>query len=465
MTTRRPRTASAARSLLAILLIAALAAGGWYAWVWRGGNAGGPRYRTEPVTRGRIASVINASGTVVPEEVVDVGAQVAGKIIKFEPDLDGKEVNYRSRVGKGQTLALIDDALYKSEVDIAEADVSLAEAEVARCKADLDGCRTRFEQSGRDLDRGRRLAKTSSIAAAELETIQQTYLTNQAAVTTAEATLKKAEASVSRAKTSFKRAKTTWDYTKIISPVDGVVIDRRVNIGQTVVSSLNAPSLFLIAKDLKRMEVWVSVNEADIGRVSISQEAAFRVDAFPNTTFKGRVEQVRLNASMTNNVVTYTVVVKVNNDDLKLLPYLTANLQFRVDARDDVLKVPNSALRYRPQGERVAPEYAKAYVDARQKKATSSEMVPGTVQESPEGRIWVERGGLLYPILVRMGLTDGNFTEVEPITDVPKDGPPNPELKEGDPIIVGEASGPTGGGGTSNPFAVKMFGGKKKDKE
>jgi HlyD family secretion protein len=403
-----------------------------------------------------VASFINASGTLVPEEVVDVGAQVAGRILRFGEDLDGKPVNYRSRVGMGKALAYIDDSLYAPEVAIAEAELAVARAEVKRCEADLEGARTKLDQAGRDLERAKRLSKTSSIAAAELEGFQQAYLTAQAAVPAAEATLGKAAAAVRREETSLKKARTNLELTTIFSPVDGVVIDRRVNIGQTVVASLNAPSLFLIAKDLRRMEVWASVNEADIGRVSIGQKAAFKVDAYPDRVFEGAVQQVRLNASMTNNVVTYTVVVSVNNDDLKLLPYLTANLQLKVDARDQVLRAPNAALRYRPPASRVAPEAASQYADARSRRATSAELTPGAAPLDDTGTLWVERGGYLHPILVRTLLTDGTFTGVEPL----REG----ELSEGDEVVTGEASS-SGPSASSNPFALKMFGNKKKERD
>ena len=436
-----------------VVLVLILGALAWaIVWNLRGGTGPVSRYRTEAVQRGRIAALVNASGTVVPEEVVDVGAQVAGKIERFGKDLDGRTVDYRSRVKRNTPLAFLDRSLYAPEVGIAAADLALAEAEVKRSEADLDANKARLVQATRDLDRAKRLSKSSTIAASEMDSVQQLFLTSRAAVPAGEATLEKARQSVNKARELLEKARTNLRYTEIVSPVDGVVIDRRVNIGQTVVASLNAPSLFLIAKDLKQMQVWASVNEADIGRIYPGQSAAFKVDAYPDRVFKGVVRQVRLNAAMTQNVVTYTVVVATDNSDEKLLPYLTANLQFKVDARDGVLRVPNSALRYRPAVERVAPEHAEQYAEARHHRAVAGELTPGISKPDTKGTIWVERGAWLWPVAVRTGLTDGNYTEAEPV-----DG----GLEEGTRVVTGEAV--TGPASSSNPFQVKMFGSKKKE--
>lgn len=444
------RAASILRHLvLALFGLAVLAAVGYGVLRWWGGGDRGVRYRTEKVNRGRLASIIAASGTVVPEEVVDVGAQVAGKIYEFGKDADGKPIDYRSRVTTGMVLAKIDQSLYEPELRIARADSDLAVAEEKRSAADLDAARVRATQAMRDLDRARKLSTSGGLAAADYELAQQNYQTTQAAVPAAAATLDKAKASVKRAAAAADKAKTNLDYTEIVSPVDGVIIDRRVNIGQTVVASLNAPSLFLIAKDLKRLQVWASVNEADIGRIHVGQETAFKVDAYPERVFGGTVAQIRLNASMTQNVVTYTVVVTVDNSDLKLLPYLTANLQFKAAARSNVLKVPNAALRYRPPTDRIDPEYVEEYLGLRSKRTTVAEMTPGPATVDNAGLVWIDTGAYLRPVRVRTGLTDGTYTEVI-----------EGELGEGDAVVVGEQSAATAGGG--NPFAVKMWGGKKK---
>ncbi|MFO0845784.1 MAG: efflux RND transporter periplasmic adaptor subunit, partial [Gemmataceae bacterium] len=339
--------------VLGLAVVGLLGGAAWGVWHWRAASEGRVRFRTEKVARGRVAALINASGTVVPEEVIDVGAQVAGRILEFGRDLDDsrRTIDYRSRVEEGTVLARIDDSLIAPEVGIARAELAVAEAEVARCHADLDAAKTRMQQTGRDLQRARRSG--TSVAPLEMDAVVAASETARVAVPAAEAALEKAKKTVLRAQETLKKAETNLGYCTIKSPVKGVIIDRRVNIGQTVVASLNAPSLFLIARDLRRMQVWASVSEADIGRIHAGLPAAFKVDAFPDEVFAGIVTQIRLNASMTQNVVTYTVVVSTDNESLKLLPYLTANLQFRVAHRDDVLLVPNSALRYRPSPARV----------------------------------------------------------------------------------------------------------------
>lgn len=223
----------------------------------------------------------------------------------------------------------------------------------------------------------------------------------------------------------MKQAEINLDWTRIRSPVKGVIIDRRVNVGQTVVASLNAPSLFLIAKDLKHLQVWVSVNEADIGKIRKEQAVRFTVDAFPGEVFAGKVAQIRLNATMTQNVVAYTVVVTTDNPDGKLLPYLTANVQFEVGRRKDVLLVPNAALRWRPQ-----PQWIAA--DAREKtplqKPGSHETPPGdrTRQQQEPRHVWVQDGKFVRPVAVETGLSDGVMTEII-----------GGDVKEGMQIVVG----------------------------
>src|SRR5262245_49571450 len=363
------RAASILRTLVVLILLCVLVGGGGYtALRLFHGPERGVRYRNEKITRGRLASIISATGTAVPVEVVDVGAQVAGKIEKFGIDLDKRTIDYRSRVGEGTILAYIDPSLYASEVAVAQADVDLAKEEARRADADLEAADVRLAQANRDLVRARKLAGGGGLATADLELTQQNYETQRAAVPAARAMLEKAKAAVKRAQAVLDKAKTNQDYTSIKSPVDGVIIDRRVNIGQTVVSSLNAPSLFLIAKDLKKMQVWVAVNEADIGQVRQGQTVTFNVDAFPGQRFRGQVGKIRLNAVMTQNVVTYTVEVNTDNSDGKLLPYLTANVRFEVDRRSGVLTVPNSALRWTPSPERIA-------LDAR---STTPQTQPGS---------------------------------------------------------------------------------------
>jgi len=246
-------------------------------------------------------------------------------------------------------------------------------------------------------------------------------------------------------------AKTNLDYTTIRSPVKGVIIDRRINVGQTVVASLSAPSLFLIAKDLSKMEVWATVNEADVGKIKIGQPVTFTVDAYPGDVFKGTVKPqgeypARLNATMNQNVVTYTVVVSAENTPSpgfpkgKLLPYLTANLSFRVSEKDNALLVPNAALRWQPANRQIHPDARADYAKVKNKKRAENE---------PErGFVWVAEGGYVRPIQVQLGPSDKVNTEVVDVV--------GGELSEGTDLVVGEGrtQGSNGGG---NPFAPQIF--------
>jgi HlyD family secretion protein len=257
------------------------------------------------------------------------------------------------------------------------------------------------------------------------------------------------KAAVMQADAALKRAQQNLGYCTIVSPVRGVIIDRRVNIGQTVVSSLNAPSLFLIAKDLRRMEVWVSVNEADIGSISPGQLVTFTVDARPGQTFSGKVAKVRLNATMTQNVVTYTVVVATDNSSGRLLPYLTANVQFEVARHTNVFIVPNVALRWTPRPEEIAPEFRQAALPSGTGGAEKSGRPAQPAAERGRGRtgvLWTRDGDYVRPVRVRTGLNDGTMTEVE-----------GKDLKEGLEVVVGEEVPEATGVGTStNPFTPQF---------
>lgn len=264
-----------------------------------------------------------------------------------------------------------------------------------------------------------------------------------------QAAIIQAKKTVDQSKAALQRAQQNLDYCTIVSPVKGVIVDRRVNIGQTVVSSLSAPSLFLIAKDLTRIQVWVSVNEADIGLIHPGQPATFTVDAFPGQVFTGEVGKVRLNATMTQNVVTYTVEVNTDNADGKLLPYLTANVKFVVGESKGVLVVPNAALRWEPQPDQIVKEFRQSPKKA--KKAAPAVAEKPVAQEKgkqPRGVIWVPEGSLVRPVQVRLGLSDGALTEVQ-----------NPDLKEETPLVVGEAEKTAAAkespGGS--PFAPRIF--------
>jgi HlyD family secretion protein len=419
---------------LFLLLVLGGVAGAWY---WQNRAAARPAFRTAMVERGDLEAVISATGTLEPEEVIDVGAQVAGRIERFgkDPHDPTKTINYGSRVEDGTVLAELDPALYQSRRDGAKADLE-------KSKADLKQQEAKALQAERDMSRARELASRNVLSASEFDVAQAAHGTAQANILVSKAAIAQAEAALSEAETNLK-------YTVIRSPVKGVIIERRVNVGQTVVASLSAPSLFLIAKDLTKIEVWASVNEADIGQIKIGQPVRFNVDTHPGRVFEGKVVRQgdypnRLNANMTQNVVTYTVVVSTDNSDGLLLPYLTANLQFVVSEKNDALLVPNAALRWRPQINQVAPEFRAAYAKGPQRRKLNGDKSAGE-----EGAVWVIDRNHVRPVRVRIGLSDGANTEIL-----------GGDLPEGTEIVVGELR-QDNGNDASNPFTVQMFGGKK----
>lgn len=408
-------------------------------------------FRIAEVTRGDIVATITATGVVEPEELVDVGAQVAGRIIAFGKDKNGNLIDYGSEVEEGMILAYIDDSIYSAEVEMASAQLSQAKAAQLKAEADLQQFMARLEQARRDWERAQKLGPSEALSPAAYDSYKAAYEIALANVAVGKAAIEQTKAAVEQASASLARAKRNLSYCVIKSPVKGVIIDRRVNIGQTVVASLNAPSLFLIAKDLKKIQVWVAVNEADIGMIYPGMPVHFTVDAFPGMEFHGEVRKIRLNATMTQNVVTYTVEVSTENPDQKLLPYLTANVQFETGKRTNVLMVPNAALRWTPKEEYISPSF-------KQKLAESRVMSPGERgRQKPksetagskfrEATIWIEKNGFVEPVKVLAGLTDGAFTEIQ------GDG-----ITEGMKVVTGEQIKNSGNvaGGTSSPFIPRI---------
>jgi HlyD family secretion protein len=428
-----------------IVVIAALVfIGGVGAWKWTKGGHATSKYQTAPVKRTDLLATISATGTVEPEEVIDVGAQVAGQIFAFGKDDKGNVIDYGSQVEEGTVLAQIDDSLYAADVGNAKALLQQAQASEIRANADLLQMKAKLDQAQRDWERAQKLGPSEALAPTTYDAYKATYETAKANVAVDEAAIEQAKASIAQAKATLARAQRNLEYCTIKSPVKGVIIDRRVNIGQTVVSSLNAPSLFLLAKDLTRMQVWVQVNEADIGNIHPGQPATFTVDAFPGQVFKGQVGKVRLNATMTQNVVTYTVIVNTDNKDGKLLPYLTANVQFETGSRQDVLAVPNAALRWLPTEKQIAPEFRNATGKDRRGGGRKPEGAHA------QGTVWVEEGNYVKPIKVMTGLTDGSFTEVS-----------GSDLSEGMVVITGEQLAQTAAGQGASPFTPQIGRGRQ----
>ncbi len=450
---------------------------------------------------------IAATGTVEPEELVNVGAQVGGMITTLGTDANGNTVNYGSEVKAGMVLARIDDALYQTELQSANAQLKQAQAQLKQAQTQKKQAEAQLKQaqaqkknaeagilqakakvsetvanqkkvevalkkSELSWERAKNLHRGNASTASEFEEAAAAYLSAKteqeaavasvesakanlsaaesslqtadaqissadAQISSAEAQISAAEAQISAAEASLSRAKRNLEYCVIKSPVDGVIIDRRVNVGQTVNSSMSAPSLFLIAKDLKKMQVWVSVNEADIKRIQPGQKAIFSVDAIPNEQFEGVVSKIRLNATMSQNVVTYVVEITTDNSSLKLLPYLTANVKFVLDSRKNVLAVPNAAFRFKPE-DIAAPAVGKG-----------------------QRVLWIAGdGGKPQPVVVRTGLNDGRNVEIVEVV--------SGDLKDGSDVITGsrvvsEKDPGKAGAAGQNPFMAKppARGGKK----
>ncbi len=413
-------------------------------------------FRTAAIERDNLTDTIGATGTVEPEEVIDVGAQVVGIIKSLGVDpgdpAQKKTIDYGSVVHKGTVLALIDDAMYKAQLHQARATLQSSKANLLQLQAYAD-------QTEQEWKRAVALLPSKAIAETDYDLDVANYKAAKANVAVGEATIKQNEA-------VLELAKTNLEYTVIKSPVEGVIVDREVNVGQTVVSSLSAPSLFLIAKDLRRIQVWASVNEADIGRIREGMPVSFTVDAYPGETFRGKVTQIRLNATMTQNVVTYTVVIVTDNADSRLLPYLTANLQFEIEQRLNVLLVPNLALRWKPQPQQIDPEARRTALSAPVGKsggkptaspatASASDKLAKSAKDRDEpSRLWVPVGEFVRPVEVAVGPSDGTMTEVS------GDG-----VREGMKVVIGEGHNDDDNTDTTNPFMPQLRGPAQKPKQ
>jgi HlyD family secretion protein len=309
-----------------LLLGAVLGLGAW--WSSRGSDEM-PKYRFARIERGPLTAAVASTGTLNPVTSVQVGTQVSGQIKELF-------VDFNSPVRQGQLIARIDPETFQYRVRQAEADLEAG-------RSSLNRARVALANAQRDLARTRELVERKFTSPAELDRVQSTYDLAAAEVRTAQAVVQQREAQLATARIDLGR-------TEIRAPVDGVVIKRSVDVGQTVAASLQAPELFIIAKDLRDMQVETSIDEADVGRIRVAQKATFTVDAFPGRTFSGEVKTVRKAPQNVQNVVTYIAIVSASNERGELLPGMTANVRIVTDARDSVLKVPNGALRFRPAG-------------------------------------------------------------------------------------------------------------------
>ncbi len=374
----------------------------WFYLHKKGGRES--EFKLERVSRGDIVSKVSATGTINPVATVIVGSQVSGKIVAIYAD-------YNSRVKRGQVLAEIDPSIFEAQVQQSRASVEAAKANLEKEKrtmqvlmANLENAQAVFEKAKRDFQRAKYLYEENLISQSDMDSMKQTYASALANVESIksqikaqEFAIKAAEGQLMQSLASLKNAETNLRYTKIVSPVDGVVVTRNVEVGQTVAASFQTPTLFLIAKDLSKMQVEATVSEADISKIREGQEVEFTVDAYPGRIFTGSVSQVRLSPVSVQNVVTYTVIIPVDNTHMLLRPGMTANVSFLVAKRRNVLRVPNVALKIRIGGER-------------QKGAG----------------VWVLRDNRPVRVPIKTGISDGTYTEVV-----------SGDLKEGDEVIVG----------------------------
>ncbi len=436
--------------ILALIGIAALG-GGWY---WKSGSKRQMEFRIAKVERGDLLSTVDATGTLEPEEVVDVGAQVAGLIDSFGTDSNGKPIDRRSPVEPNMVLAHIDDAVYRADLSTAEAQLDQARSNLLKGQADVDLAKAKLHQAEQNWVRAKELGVSDALSRSAYETYQADFESAQANVGVAQAEVAQANATIHAADAALAKEKRNLDFCTIRSPVKGVIIDRRVNIGQTVVSSLSASSMFLIAKDLSRMQVWVAVNEADIDHVKPGQEVTFACDAIQGETFKGTVNKIWLNAQSTQNVVVYTVEVNVENHGNRLLPYMTANVRFSVGREANVQLVPNAALRWYPSAATdVSPDVRSKWKpveqeDDSQNGGNGGGAKPLRKKAERHGTIWLTDGRWVRSLDVKLGPTDGVNTAVSVSA-------PN-QLADGQEIVIGDAPSGAANDDERDPFLPRI---------
>lgn len=394
--------------VLVVLALVVLVAAGFVACRDKGDATS---YRTENVDHGDIAQTVSANGTLNPVTLVSVGTQVSGTITDLY-------VDFNDRVEAGQILMRLDDALLRAALQQSEANYASAQSAL------------RLAQS--DVERIAPLAKDGFVSQQELDRSQQA--------------LKDAQAKVAQTNAQVKKDRTNLDYAVIRSPVSGVVVSRAVDAGQTVAASFNTPELFKIARDLREMQIDAYFSEADIGQIVVGTPVSFRVDAFSGRRFAGIVKQIRLNPKNESNVVSYNVVVNVDNADQKLLPGMTAYVDIKVQEKDGVLRVPNSALRFKPTDESRVVKAAESSSSGKSSAASAAnggdESGNGERRRSSRaggnGRVYVLRDGKLHEVRVAIGITDRRYTELR-----------DKALKAGDAVVVGEGEGAAGAAGAS----------------
>ena len=392
------------------------------------------------VERGDVDDVVEATGTINPIVTVLVGSQVSGSIAKLYAD-------FNSYVHKGEIIALIDPALFEGALLGSKSDLENAKANLVAARANLEKLKAALVQTKADYERAAGLLKGGVESQQQLDLAKANYDSANAAVDAAAANVVQAEAQVEQKDAAVKVAQTNLDYTVIRSPIDGTVVARNVDLGQTVAASFSAPTLFTIAKDLKTMWVYTKTDESDVGNIQIGKPVTFKVDAFPKDTFDGVVKQVRMNPTTVQSVVTYDTIIEFANPELKLFPGMTAYVTIPVARVQNVLKVPNTALRYKPP---MAPEeilalYRQYGIDGSERAQASADSAmaataqPGTAQTAAQNQprmpktdtavVWKPRPDhTLEPVRIALGITDHAYTQVTAVL--------KGNLKEGDELII-----------------------------
>jgi HlyD family secretion protein len=406
--------------------------------ILRAGRHAPAQHFTARVERGPIHDVVEATGTINAVVTVQVGSQVSGSIAKLNAD-------FNSRVRKGDVIALIDPALFQGAVLQASADLENARANAIAARANLDKARAMSVQTRADYDRSVELTKSNLLSQQQLELAKAADDSATAAVGAAVANVTQADAQVNQKAAALEVAQTSLNYTVIRSPIDGTVVARNVELGQTVAASLQAPTIFTIAQDLTQMLVYTKTDESDVGNVKTGKPVTFKVDAFPAESFQGVVSQVRMNPTTIQNVVTYDTIIEFANPDLKLFPGMTAYVTIPVATVADVLKIPNTALRYKPPMslEEIEAIYASHGLEGTSApRASESDAVPGHAAPSSStggvpaaprrdvAVVWKldPVGNAMEPIKVSLGITDHSYTQVTAIL--------KGALKEGDSLII-----------------------------
>ncbi|MCU1271580.1 MAG: hypothetical protein JWN74_2874 [Acidobacteriaceae bacterium] len=408
-----------------------------------------PQYFTTKADRGDIREVVEATGTINAVITVQVGSQVSGTISHLY-------VDFNSRVKKGQVVAQIDPPLFKGALLQARADLANAEANVASAKANLQKAKAADIQAKADYERAVRLTSQKVMSQQQLDLAKAGHDSAVAAVSAADAQVTQAAAQEQQKRAALTVSQTNLDYTTIRAPIDGTVIARNVDVGQTVAASLQAPTLFTIAQDLTKMQVYASTDESDVGMIKKGQVVTFKVDAFPRDTFTGRVSQIRMNATTVQNVVTYNTVIDFDNPELKLFPGMTAYITIPVASASNALRVPNGALRYKPdlKIEEIRALYQKYGLDDNATTSIASDSsgsgvagkrdrahaaVPQTSGNDAEqvrtprfdiAVVWkMHPDQTIEPVKIRTGITDHTVTEVAEVV--------KGELKQGEELVTG----------------------------